>query len=201
MHVQDTISQQKEFQLKKWVYIKNDFLTKEECQSLIHLANTNADQTVTFNMPKQCYHSNYTLDSSPLFFKIKEKIRNAYDDYKAMVNLPQLSATNTLEAPTLLRYDVGTNFFSPHADSWNMSTASRQLSIIVYLNNVEKGGETVFSDGKLNVYPKQGQLLMFPSSFVFTHEGKPPLSESKFIMVTWIHFDGVGHCYRCHPLY
>lgn len=110
---------------------------------------------------------------------------------------------NTIEAPNVFRYDVDPdhpNFFHPHADSWSCPTATRQVSIIIYLNDVQVGGATTFTDLKISVTPKKGRILFFPSFYNYTHMGEAPSSNAKYIIVSWIHFDGQGHAYRVHQL-
>jgi prolyl 4-hydroxylase len=81
-----------------------------------------------------------------------------------------------------------------------METASRQVSVIVYLNDVTEGGETSFDAGTA-VEPRAGRVLVFPSSFCFQHRGNPPVSNSKYVLVAWLHFDGTGHAYTTLPLF
>jgi hypothetical protein len=62
------------------------------------------------------------------------------------------------------------------------------LSWILYLNDVEEGGETEFLYQSLRFKPKAGTFILFPSSFTHTHRGNPPLTENKYIATGWIEF-------------
>jgi hypothetical protein len=62
------------------------------------------------------------------------------------------------------------------------------MQAILYLNDVEEGGETEFLYFSKRVKPKQGTLLLFPASFTHTHRGNPPLSGTKYIMNTWLEY-------------
>jgi hypothetical protein len=53
---------------------------------------------------------------------------------------------------------------------------------------VEEGGETEFLYLSQRVKPKTGRLVIFPSGYVHTHRGNPPLSGEKYIMTGWIEF-------------
>jgi len=83
-----------------------------------------------------------------------------------------------------------------------METASRQVSVIIYLNDVTEGGETAFTaHAGTIVEPRAGRVLVFPSTFCFEHRGNPPVGNSKYVLVAWLHFDGTGHAYTTLPLF
>jgi len=66
---------------------------------------------------------------------------------------------------------------------------SRRIGVyILYLNDVEEGGETEFLYLSKRVVAKKGRLLVFPANFPWTHRGNPPLSGNKYIMTGWIEF-------------
>lgn len=90
---------------------------------------------------------------------------------------------SNMEVLQMIRYFPNKSFYRPHADSG--PGKPRLISSILYLNDVEEGGETYFDKFNLSVKPEAGKLLMFPSDFVYTHEAKPPISNEKFIVVTW----------------
>jgi hypothetical protein len=64
----------------------------------------------------------------------------------------------------------------------------RVLSWILYLNDVEEGGETEFLYQSLRFKPKTGTFILFPAHFTHTHRGNPPLSGVKYIATGWIEF-------------
>lgn len=64
----------------------------------------------------------------------------------------------------------------------------RLLSWILYLNDVEEGGETEFLYQSLRFKPKAGTFILFPAYFTHTHRGNPPLSGAKYIATGWVEF-------------
>lgn len=68
------------------------------------------------------------------------------------------------------------------------SSNDRLLSWILYLNDVEDGGETEFLYQSLRFKPKTGTFILFPAYFTHTHRGNPPLSGIKYIATGWIEF-------------
>ncbi len=62
---------------------------------------------------------------------------------------------------------------------------NRVLSWILYLNDVEEGGETEFLHYSKRFQPMKGSLLVFPAHFTHVHRGNPPLSGTKYIATGW----------------
>jgi hypothetical protein len=75
-----------------------------------------------------------------------------------------------------------------HCEHCAIAYGRRMMQAILYLNDVEEGGETEFLYFSKRVKPKQGTLLLFPASFTHTHRGNPPLSGTKYIMNTWLEY-------------
>jgi hypothetical protein len=88
------------------------------------------------------------------------------------------------------RYVAGSGErFQPHFDSIN-EVANRYLVFLWYLNDVESGGETHFCDLDITVSARAGRLLMFPPYWMFQHAGRPPISNDKYILSTYMLFPG-----------
>lgn len=71
----------------------------------------------------------------------------------------------------------------------------RILTLLIYLNDVEEGGATIF-DANVSVLPRQGRAVLWPNvkNSNFTeqdprtfHEAKPVLKGSKYAINFWIH--------------
>jgi hypothetical protein len=75
-----------------------------------------------------------------------------------------------------------------HYESDNRETCHRLLAWMVYLNDVEEGGETEFLYQHKRIKPKQGTLVIWPASFTHTHRGNSPLSNVKYVVTGWTEF-------------
>jgi len=75
-----------------------------------------------------------------------------------------------------------------HYESGGKATCNRLLTWMLYLNDVEEGGETEFLYQSMRVKPKQGTLLIWPAAFTHTHRGNPPLSNEKYVVTGWTEF-------------
>ena len=67
----------------------------------------------------------------------------------------------------------------------NPTDPFRELVWILYLNDVEDGGETEFLYQCKRVKPRQGTLVIWPAGLTHTHRGNPPLSGVKYIATGW----------------
>jgi hypothetical protein len=84
---------------------------------------------------------------------------------------------------SLLRYKTG-DFIGQHIDASGRSP--RELSCSVALNDNYEGGEFAFFNKKLKVRLKKGDIIMFPSNFMFPHEILPITSGIRYSLITWI---------------
>jgi hypothetical protein len=93
------------------------------------------------------------------------------------------AAFSNMEYLQLLHYSTEKGFYKPHADSG--PGMQRIFSAVLYLNDVEDGGETYFNSFDVSVSPKAGRLTIFPANFMYKHEARTPKSNDKFALVTW----------------
>lgn len=87
------------------------------------------------------------------------------------------------------RTDPG-GYYNWHQDwSHRRDMGSRMLTYIWYLNDVTQGGGyTEFLDGTM-IYPKQGNLLIFPATWNYYHRGVPPVKDTKYIATGWMYLN------------
>lgn len=83
---------------------------------------------------------------------------------------------------------VGGGYHVWHYESGIRATCQRLMFFILYLNDVEEGGETEFLYQHKRIKPKEGTLIIAPCAFTHTHRGNPPLSNTKYIITGWLEF-------------
>ena len=69
---------------------------------------------------------------------------------------------------------------------WTAQAPQRFLVWILYLNDIEEGGETEFLYYPQRIRPRAGDLIVWPAGFTHSHRGNPPLKDKKYIMTGWI---------------
>jgi hypothetical protein len=87
------------------------------------------------------------------------------------------------------RYSKVNDYYREHVDSfpWIGELSTRALSVVVYLNDIEQGGETDFPLQDIKVKPKSGRICVFPSNFTHPHSGNPSLGSDKWIVSTFLY--------------
>lgn len=105
-----------------------------------------------------------------------------------------------IEKTNVLLYEPdGKDKFHPHMDAWDLGTATRQVSIVLYCNTVDEGGETVFVRQDERIRPEKGRLVLFPSGWTHPHEAKAPMSGPKIAVVSWLHLSVPGLKFWTEP--
>ena len=100
------------------------------------------------------------------------------------------NANNYFEFFQVTRYEKG----SGHYGSWHCETANYAMSrrifvFLLYLNNVEEGGETEFLYAGVKTKPKKGTLVIHPAGFPYFHKGNMPTSDDKYILVSVLSYN------------
>lgn len=66
---------------------------------------------------------------------------------------------------------------------------------MVFLNDVEVGGETEFFYQQFGISPKRGTVVIAPAAFTHTHRGAMPISSDKYIFTSWIMYQAAARLY------
>lgn len=131
------------------------------------------------------YRSNVILDvnydeysAHPIFTYMNDMVKEYLYNYSQRYEVGFAYVENT----QLLRYSAGQEY-KKHFDTG--PDFPRVISALLYVNDVEEGGETRFVYFDEAVKPKAGRLVIFPSNYAYTHEAKPPTNGSKYVFVFW----------------
>ena len=71
------------------------------------------------------------------------------------------------------------------SDASESAMSVREFVWILYLNDIEEGGETEFLLQSRRVTPQKGKICIWPSAFTHIHRGNPPLKGEKYILTSW----------------
>ena len=93
-----------------------------------------------------------------------------------------------LTFPLLERIDPGQGF-NWHVDSGHAGNMDRLLALLLYLQDVEDGGQTQFAHQGAAVPPRAGALAIFPPYWTHLHRGDTPVSGSKYNITNFVVFD------------
>ncbi|KAK8944212.1 hypothetical protein KSP39_PZI008133 [Platanthera zijinensis] len=183
-------------------FIYHNFLSKEECEYLIELAKPHmAKSTVVDSTTGKSKDSRVRTSSGMFVKRGRDKIVRAIEKRIADFSF----------IPVGQKYEPHYDYF---LDEFNTKNGGQRIAtILMYLSDVEEGGETVFPAAKVNssslpwyhelsecgkkglsVKPKHGDALLFwsmkpdatldPSSL---HGGCPVIKGNKWSSTKWMH--------------
>ncbi|XP_061359279.1 probable prolyl 4-hydroxylase 3 isoform X2 [Gastrolobium bilobum] len=197
--------------------VYHNFLSKEECDYLINLAKPFMVKSSVVDSKTGKSTESRVRTSSGMFLKRgKDKIIQNIE--KRIADFTFIPVENG-EGLQVLHYEVGQKY-EPHydyfLDEFNTKNGGQRIAtVLMYLSDVEEGGETIFPAAKANfssvpwwndlsecarkgisVKPKMGDALLFwsmrpdatldPSSL---HGGCPVIRGNKWSSTKWMHLE------------
>nr|AFK35574.1 unknown [Lotus japonicus] len=212
-------SKVKQVSWKPRAFVYEGFLTGLECDHLISLAKSELKRSaVADNLPGDSKLSEVRTSSGMFISKKKDPIVAGIEDkISAWTFLPKENG----EDMQVLRYEHGQKY-DPHYDYFTdkvniVRGGHRMATVLLYLTNVTRGGETVFPVAEepprrrgletnsdlsecakkgIAVKPRRGDALLFFSLHTTAipdtdslHAGCPVIEGEKWSATKWIHVD------------
>jgi prolyl 4-hydroxylase len=109
-------------------------------------------------------------------------------DYQSKYNI----SMNFMEAINYVRYRENQHFnvHSDHGFSYVCTVSS-----VMYLNDEYEGGELWFPYLEMSFKPTYGDIILFPSTFIYAHASKPVTKGTKYAAVTMFDYNDTFHDY------
>jgi hypothetical protein len=140
--------------------------------------NTSTRNVDTFAMSDSAMPS-YSEKQKNLYETIKTPMLECLFDYKKSFGI---SDKITDDCWMILRYGKNQKFDN-HSDDG--SRYPRLVSMTAYLNNNYDGGELEYENFGLSFKPEPGDVLIFPSNYVYKHRVVPVTSGLRYAVVNW----------------
>lgn len=186
-----------------WVVTFDNFLTETEISELIRSVNDNWERSTDTGQQNEFGETGRILSDSRTSNNAwcrQECDQNEYvqDIVRKIEEVTRVPSAN-FEAFQVLRYQHGQKYNRHHDASMQQAQQSsgiRILTFFLYLSDVEEGGETSFPQLKIDVKPKKGGALLWPSvvdadpnkiDHRTMHAALPVIKGVKFAANTWIH--------------
>ena len=180
-------------ELIDFIKVYDNALTEEECHKLIEIFETGRDKT-KLNNKYQKFTQYWISESGNLQFfeNIKNKMTKCHLNYESYLSARLdhgaiFPSNYVFESLKIKKYEPELKEeFRKHIDASTKGNLARFLSTLIYLNDVEEGGQTVFNDVIIN--PRQGRMVLFPPLWMFPHSGRIPISNIKYILTTYLRY-------------
>ena len=174
------------------IYIIDNFLTTEECKEIINLI-TDKKESKVLNGDKSIIdvksRISYTCEGGKKLVDIMDKI---HIKMCKILDVPNSSA----EGNTITYYPEG-GYYKEHCDFFyqdniDLQNGQRTWTFMVYLNNVDKGGNTTFPKLNLEFKPVIGKALIWcnltntgEGDMNSLHKGSVIDTGEKYILTNW----------------
>ncbi|TYK17735.1 putative prolyl 4-hydroxylase 7 isoform X2 [Cucumis melo var. makuwa] len=207
---------------KPRAFLYKGFLSYEECQHLIHLAKGKLRQSLVAAGTGESVTSKERTSTGMFLRKAQDKIVARIESRIAAWTFLPLDNGEPIQ---ILRYENGQKY-EPHFDFFqdpgNIAIGGHRIAtILMYLSDVEKGGETVFPNSPVKlseeekgdlsecakvgygVRPKLGDALLFfsmnpnvtPDATSY-HGSCPVIEGEKWSATKWIHMLPIDEVWR-----
>ena len=195
----------KNFYMDDYVHVYEDVIDKESCNAVIEkFRRSNAAEDGYEVVHKEEGDDRISFDQvtlnklDPVSINMLEIIEHYFARYivDAQLHKKDLPEKYGYEAVRIKRYYPNEyDRFDRHVDVIDYASARRFLAFFVYLNDVEEGGETEFTNlpkrgsyARFLVKPKAGRMVVFPPMFPWPHAGLRPVSNMKYLLHSYLHY-------------
>jgi len=113
---------------------------------------------------------------------------HAYPIYLKKYSILNNNSNHQIRLMKMQETQVGGGYHVWHNEDDCPDHMRRIMTFILYLNDVEEGGETEFLYYPKRVKPQTGRLILWPAGYTHTHRGNPPISNVKYILTGWVEF-------------
>jgi prolyl 4-hydroxylase len=186
---------------KLHLYTVENFLDKSECDELMRRikAGCQPSSITSTDEPDKYFRTSKTCNLSVDADAFVRELDQRIAEYMGIE--PQRS-----EGMQGQYYQVGeqfkthTDYFEPNTPEYEKyagARGQRTWTFMIYLNEVEEGGETLFPNAALEVQPKQGMAVVWNSLRAdgavnpdSTHWAKPIIKGEKFVITKWFRTHG-----------
>ncbi|KAJ0873444.1 putative procollagen-proline 4-dioxygenase [Helianthus annuus] len=189
------------------------FATAEQCEGIIKMAKVKlAPSTLALRKGETAENTKGIRTSSGMFISASEDKTGILDQIEKKIERATMIPRSHGEAFNVLRYEIGQRYNS-HYDAFNPTEygpqkSQRIASFLLYLSDVEVGGETMFpfENGEntasnydfrkcigLKVKPRKGDGLLFYSLYpngtidpTSLHGSCPVIKGQKWVATKWL---------------
>jgi prolyl 4-hydroxylase len=181
------------------VVLFNNFLNDMECEELIALSEKRLvySKVVDSKTGTNVLHPDRTSNNAHYKLGENELIQLIELRISQLLNIPMAhgEGLQVLNYPPEKEYKSHYDYFSPkNGESSHLRKGGQRVgTFIMYLSDVEEGGETTFPYLNMKIIPKKGNALFFSYANDIgqldkrsLHAGNPVISGNKWIATKWI---------------
>jgi len=122
-----------------------------------------------------------------IYYPVLDTIwKECYPKYVEKYSALEMANISNIFNMKIQKTEVGGGYHIWHYETSDVKCTDRVLNFMIYLNDIDEGGETEFLYQSRRVKPKTGRVVIFPTNFTHTHRGNPPLEDAKYVITGWL---------------
>jgi hypothetical protein len=164
----------------------NSYLVQDRQYSPDKLAPTDIEDKTIFLMSPESFLLDKNMDVLNPFVQSFYRVYN--EEYMKRYGVLSTAAKHGIYSLRFQKTQPGQGYHAWHFENSAQAVSTRFITFMLYLNDVDEGGETEFLYLHKRVKPKAGKLLIWPGSYTHTHRGNPPLTGDKYAITGWLNF-------------
>lgn len=125
-------------------------------------------------------------DLEEIYVQTATVTKACVDHYSATHNIQM----NYMEAVNFVKYGPGEHF-AMHSDHGHSYVCT--VSTVGYFNDDYEGGELEFSKLGFKIKPQAGDVVVFPSTYIYMHASLPVTAGTKYSAVTMFDYNDTHH--------
>ena len=185
---------------KQMIAVVHDFISQEECEEILAYSWQNMERsTVASKDGKGQKHDKRTGSNTWLQHNASPMIQGVADRISQMVRMPLKNAEpfQVVHYKENEEYDYHWDSFDESDDvateEYTKNGGQRLITVLGYLRDVPKGGETGFNHLGVNIQPRRGSVIVWwnvePNTtkreIKSQHAGLPVLEGEKYAFNLW----------------
>ena len=96
------------------------------------------------------------------------------------------------ETFNMQKFNPGEGFYKWHCETGSDSNSYRQIVWMVYLNDIEERGGTLFKYQNVRCQPKAGKMVLWPAGWTHFHKSEVAPKETKYILTGWYRYKSIA---------
>lgn len=192
---------------ENFILTLNNFISNEDCEKFIECferldklghartrkqfgdkTTVRADNQVFLNLSVANNQIDAT-DMEPIANFYKNFWDKAYKIYTERYGIIEDFHKHSIRFTKIQKTNPEEGYHTWHCEDSCPEYARRILTFILYLNDIDDGGETEFLYYSKRIKPEMGKFIMWPAGFTHTHRGNPPLTQTKYILTGWLEIE------------